>query len=469
MRDDARRVRELRTKVARGPTFVVPLASSRMSLRAGLLAAQEVEVKAHFDVKQDHLGFCPEDVILEIRVETVALCDDARMVVEYPFENLVMWSQHQNRVTLMTQDNLRRIVLRARNTRDAKKIGRALTDQAEAIVKAKEKRAREALEQATSSGDMKSSGDSKRPAMTASGDQSSGKTIAQQMTTSDDDHHMPTLDFRPEIGADLEEFRAFPVQQSHLLPSVTKENTVVLRIDWRGVTLCSRFTGEQHEHTPWLKLLMWKADDKSVVLVLTSTNKQVRLMTAAAEDVSRALVQFSKSVKASMELRNYQVGFRKELLTFEPVKFKTQEAWSKAKVQGSLLSKLLPWGGTENLAESLQTRDQLHAVFAMHDKNANGVLDKTELKSLLKSINMQVTGAELQEIMDDMESNPNDEIEFDSFVKWVLSSEHGAKASGTLRRRIAHKKKEVDALLLQFEMIDEDGELSPATFAHAYA
>lgn len=432
-----------------------------MSLRAGLLASDEAEVKAHFDVKQEHLGFCPEDVILEIREATVALCDDAHLVVQYAFANLVLWNQHQNRVTLMTQDNLRRIMLRARNTKDAKKIVRALADQAEAIIKAQEKRAREALEQATSSGD------SNKAAMTASGDQSGAKSVSQQMTTSDDDNHMPTLDFRPEIGADLEEFRAFPVQQSHLLPSVTRENTVVLRVDWRGVTLCSRFTGEEHEHTPWFQLLMWKADDTAVVLVMTNTNTQVRLMTAAAEDVSRALVQFSKSVRASMELRSCQVGFRKELLAFEPVKFKTQDAWTKAKTQGGLLSKLLPWGGTENLAESLQTRDQLHAVFAMHDKNANGALDKAEVRSLLKSINMQVTANELVEIMDEMESNNIDEVEFDSFVKWVLSSAHGAEASGTLRRRIAHKKKEVDALLIQFELIDEDGELPPATLAPA--
>jgi hypothetical protein len=428
-----------------------------MALNESLLDEKHTEATlSHFNVKQVHLGFCPEDVILEIREKCVALCDDDRLVVSYPFTNLVMWSQHQDRVMLMTQDNLRRIIIRTRSSRDAKKIAQGLTTQAQAIKADLERR-----DQLGLGGGGKSTPGGPQ-AMTGSRD--AAKSV--DMTTSDDDNHAPTLDFRDEVGADLEEFRAYQVEQRHLLKSVCTDKIVVLRIDRLGLKLNSRFTGEEFEQIAWFELLMWRADDSAVILITTGSNKQIRLLTAAAEDVMRTLVQYSKSVRESMALRTAQVGFRKELLKFQPVKFKTQDAWTKARKQGGLMSKL-PWGNTENLAESLQTRDQLHAVFAMHDRNASGSLDSAELMVLLKSLHMEIKREELVEIMDEMEADSRGEVGFDNFVKWVLSSDKGAEASTTLRRRIAHKKKEVDALLAQFEQIDEDGKLAydaPSTF-----
>ena len=451
-----------------------------MSLSENLLEDDggEEEPLATFNAKQVHLGFCPEDVILEIRPTSLVLCDDDRPVVEYPFINLVMWSQHQHRVMLMTQDNLRRIVLRARSARDAKKIVKKLHELTEDM--SKEAARRELL--GLSSVDMTASSMGRSSdSMTRSRDKGlKSRDLPQLMSTDHGDIHkrdkhnrlvrpsmtmsggdsmdeMQTLDFREEVGEHLEEFRVFHVQQSYLTKSVCHETSVMLRIDRTGLTVFTRHTGVEVDRIEWFQLLMWKADDSAIVLVTTGTNRQIRLMTAAAEDVLKTLVQYATSVRESMELRKAQVGFRKELLAFKPVKFKTHDAWTKARKQTGLMRRL-PWASTENLSESLHTREQLHAVFSLYDTTASGSLTSSELLALLKSLHLEIAASDLQDIMDDMEANGNQEVEFDGFVAWVLSSSQGAGASTTLRRRIAHKKKEVDTLLRLFEQIDTDGE-----------
>ena len=157
---------------------------------------------SHFNVKQVHLGFCPEDVILEIRENGVALCDDDRLVVLYPFANLVMWSQHQHRVMLMTQDNMRRILIHARSSREAKKIATGMTEQAQVIKADQERRALLGI-------DSSDSNSGRLPTLV-----SADKSVDM---TAPEDEKAPILDFRDEIGADLEEFRAFQVEQKHLL------------------------------------------------------------------------------------------------------------------------------------------------------------------------------------------------------------------------------------------------------------
>ena len=176
-----------------------------MSLGERLLEGEDgAEALAHFNVKQVHLGFCPEDVILEVRADGVVLCDDDRVVVSYPFTNLVMWSAHQHRVMLMTQDNLRRIVIRCRSSRDAKKIAQKLAEQAEAI---KDEQARRELLGLDASGGGSTDG---LPKMMSTGHSDVhardkfGRSIQQNaMATAEDDNRAPVLDFRDEIGANL--------------------------------------------------------------------------------------------------------------------------------------------------------------------------------------------------------------------------------------------------------------------------
>jgi hypothetical protein len=52
--------------------------------------------------------------------------------------------------------------------------------------------------------------------------------------------------------------------------------------------------------------------------------------------------------------------------------------------------------------------------------------------------------AELELLMIDMDVFGN-EVNFDGFVQWALSTDEGSEASGILKRRVAHRKKEVQA------------------------
>eukprot|EP01046_Picozoa_sp_COSAG06_P003571 COSAG06_NODE_141_length_22310_cov_9.973166_1_plen_198_part_00 len=75
-----------------------------------------------FKVKQHHLGFCPEEVILQIMPNEIALCNDDEPVAGYPFTNMVMWHASGVEFTLLLMNNLKRIVLETRSKRDARKI-----------------------------------------------------------------------------------------------------------------------------------------------------------------------------------------------------------------------------------------------------------------------------------------------------------------------------------------------------------
>ena len=428
---------------------------------------------ATYSVKQTHLGFCPEDVIFEIHAAHVTLCYDELPVVVYPFMNLVMWIQSRDTIVLMTQDNMKRIILKTRSARDAKKIVLKLQEVAEAL--GREMARRELLglggsvdlvaSMLESEAGMTKSKD--RPPALMSTDHKGDKAKAvKEMRGAvsagggDSMDDVQTLDFRavgehlPDGGEHLEDFRVFTVMQTHL-PKV--EKVIALRIDREGLTLFSRHTGHEIDKIGWFQLLLWKADKDSVVLVTQGTNRQIRLLTASAEDILKVLVLYATSVREAMELREAQVGFRKELIQFKPVKFKTHSAWTRAAKQSGFMSKM-PWGNTENLAESLHTRDQLHAVFSLYDSDQSGSLTSDELLTLLNSLHVDVKPSELMDIMDEMEVNTQQEVEFDGFVRWVLSSDQGAGASTTLRRRIAHKKKEIDVLLELFESIDIDGD-----------
>ena len=75
-----------------------------------------------FLVRQTHLGFCPADVILHLRPKALVLLNENSDVAEYEYSNLVMWSQTNSSVTILLQSNMKRMVLKARGRRNAKKI-----------------------------------------------------------------------------------------------------------------------------------------------------------------------------------------------------------------------------------------------------------------------------------------------------------------------------------------------------------
>ena len=95
---------------------------------------EQVVPGGEFSVKQTHIGFCPEDVILQIQMKAVVICnDDFAPVVSFPYTNLVMWSQTGSDVTLMTMSNLKRVVFTARTRWHAKKICKKLGEITEEI------------------------------------------------------------------------------------------------------------------------------------------------------------------------------------------------------------------------------------------------------------------------------------------------------------------------------------------------
>ena len=75
-----------------------------------------------FKVNQNHLGFCPSDVVLQIMHDEIRLCNDGDRVAGYPFANLCMWHASGCNLTLLLISTLKRIVLETRSRRDARKI-----------------------------------------------------------------------------------------------------------------------------------------------------------------------------------------------------------------------------------------------------------------------------------------------------------------------------------------------------------
>ena len=59
-----------------------------------------------FYVRQTHLGFCPTDVILQVRPKAIVLLNEDREVADYAYSDLIMWTQTNSYVTIMLQSNL---------------------------------------------------------------------------------------------------------------------------------------------------------------------------------------------------------------------------------------------------------------------------------------------------------------------------------------------------------------------------
>ena len=119
--------------------------------------------------------------------------------------------------------------------------------------------------------------------------------------------------------------------------------------------------------------------------------------------------------------------------------------------------------GSANMQESIQTRQQLKAIFSTVDTAETGKLNVYQLKELMdllkihgeegKALGMD----ELNEIMEEMDAfHGTGEVSFDDFVTWALSSSTGAGASDILRMRVTHRKKEMHSIEQLFDKVDQD-------------
>ena len=140
-----------------------------------------------FKVNQNHLGFCPSDVILQIMPDEIRLCNDEDRVAGYPYTNLCMWHASGRKLTLLLISTLKRIVLETRSRRDARKIALRLYQVAGELEKSRQRRAKAKMANSVDKGGISGS----------------------------------SLDVVNEAGASgeeitLEDFQVFKVKQLHL-------------------------------------------------------------------------------------------------------------------------------------------------------------------------------------------------------------------------------------------------------------
>jgi solute carrier family 25 phosphate transporter 23/24/25/41 len=62
-----------------------------------------------------------------------------------------------------------------------------------------------------------------------------------------------------------------------------------------------------------------------------------------------------------------------------------------------------------------QTEKELYDLFSSIDKDSNGKLDKTELRSAFKSAGLTVSSAKLDKLFEDVDTNHDGVISFDEW------------------------------------------------------
>ena len=405
-----------------------------------------------FFVKQTHLGFCPPDVILHVRPKGLVILNDDHEVAEYKFTNMVMWSQSRAVVTIMLQSNLKRVELNARGRLMARKIVTLMRQLTEKLSDHREERMRfwgvtsADLESGRRSGDAAQSADFANPA--------------------------DMLESTDHSQVDLNGFKMFAVKQTHL---PDHPPVVMLRIDREGVGLTNRHTGELIWSCPWQSILLWRGDGAAVVIVFSHSNRQMQLLSEKSEVIIETMARTAMAVKQSMEkdfvkhvtltathrLPAAQLSVRRALMDFEPVRVEPHAKWRD---QGRMakVRQLLPFA-SGGILESIQAREQLHAIFALIDEDGGGTLDIDELAQLMRSLGIhgedgrEMSKLDLELIMLDMDAF-NDEVSFDGFVQWALGTTTGAAASELLKKRVEHRQKEVQATAMLFDQLDADGD-----------
>jgi hypothetical protein len=79
-----------------------------------------------------------------------------------------------------------------------------------------------------------------------------------------------------------------------------------------------------------------------------------------------------------------------------------------------------------NLLENLNTQYQqldevINKVFKTFDKDGSGFIESKELAEVAKELGRPLDAAELEECMQDLDTNKDDQISLDEFRKWWLS------------------------------------------------
>eukprot|EP01043_Picozoa_sp_COSAG02_P003261 COSAG02_NODE_79_length_40228_cov_18.435762_16_plen_1241_part_00 len=406
---------------------------------------QKSDVLGTFWVKQTHLGFCPADVMLQVHPESLVLLNDDYEVVEYRFQNIVLWTQSRSSITILLQSTLKRLVLRARNRMAARKIAVMLHDATEAL-----------------------GGELVRKAAFWGLDSEEERIDGDGMPTKSSEFDSVETERQP-----LESVQTFRVKQTFLTDH-PEHTPLLLNIDKHGLSL-KDISGTTIWTCEWFNILMWKADDTAIVVVLNQSNRQIELISQLSQNISTAMTDKALAVHQSMRGETYErhsfgrsqhlpkaeLEFRRRMLTFEPPTITPNAKWQV--VGGRSLRGIFSLKSQQSLLESVQAREQLQAIFSQADVDGSGSLDVGEVKDLLNSLNIfkedetEFSKKDIQLMMIDMDAFGN-EVTFDGFVAWALGSTSGARATTLLKSRVEHRKKEVAAVGQIYDQLDQDGD-----------
>lgn len=75
----------------------------------------------------------------------------------------------------------------------------------------------------------------------------------------------------------------------------------------------------------------------------------------------------------------------------------------------------------DQVADSAQLIEELRETFEMFDTNKDGTICKEELKSVIEKVDINLTEDQFNELVDTLDRNGDDKIEFEEFVKEMSS------------------------------------------------
>jgi len=98
----------------------------------------------------------------------------------------------------------------------------------------------------------------------------------------------------------------------------------------------------------------------------------------------------------------------------------------------------------------------LQATFQSSDKDGNGVLNKSELVNLMRRVMPTMSGKQVIELMKDVDTNKNGEVDYPEFVLWL--SRNGPDGNAPMDVMTTGLKTESDCVLAMFRAWDKNGD-----------
>jgi calmodulin len=65
--------------------------------------------------------------------------------------------------------------------------------------------------------------------------------------------------------------------------------------------------------------------------------------------------------------------------------------------------------------------EEIREIFSHYDRNGNGVIDRSELGSLFRALDEDMSDEEIEAGMQAIDDNGNGQVEFEEFLAWWAS------------------------------------------------